>query len=479
MGNLNENVKPSVGIFFIGCNRFKTLGKGTSSGLYSERIERAAEEIKTVFSEKLRCIDPGIIYDQGDMQRALDIYRKEKVDCVICSFMSWSEDEIWIRFLRDSEGFPLIYYYPSKKNIPYENCDDTNDFVEFLASGGLVGALVGSGSIPKMDRRAETVVGTPEKALSKISVFAEACRVRSKLQSVRIGLLAAYNEVMWNTYLHPFEIIKHGPGVTFISYQELLEHSDSIPPSEVREELERLNRKYKVDPEIDPVKFEASVRYSLGMKLIMELHDLDILSLNDVDMRIFKTIGLRPGFYPHSLNKEDSVICPEGDLGAAYIAYVMKLFSGRQVNFIEPFYIDEAKESFMAGHAGPNDYNYPESDKLVRISIDTRFAQTKYKYAGAPFAWLRIPPDKMTMVHLSECSGNYKIVASLVEALPGKHIINGYSHAEFKPLTKPVDQFFEEILSIGTTQHFLVTPGDFRSRLNTFAEIMKFDYFEV
>lgn len=475
----NENIKPRVGIFFLGCNRFKPLGEGTESGSYHERTKRAAKEIQTVFSQKVCCIDPGIIYDEADMQRALEFFRKEKADCVLCSFMSWTEDEVWIRFLRDSGEFPLIYYYPSKKKIPYKNCDDTDDFIEFLSSGGLVGALIGSGSIPKMVREAEIIVGTPEKVLPKISVFADACRIRSKLKSVRIGLMAAYNEVMWNTYLHPFEIIKHGPGITFISYQELLEISDSISETEVREELERLSRKYKVDPGIDDVKFAASVRYSLGMKLVMNLYDLDVLSLNDVDMRIFKTIGLRPGFYPPALRKEGAVICPEGDLGAAYIAYVLKLFSGKQVNFIEPFYINEATGTFTAGHAGPNDYNYPESENLVRISIDTRFAQTKYKYAGAPFAWLRIPPAQMTMVHLSECNGNYKMVTTLVESLPGEHIINGYSHSEFRPLTKTIDQFFEEILSIGTTQHFLVTPGDFRSGLNHFARIMKFNYFEV
>ena len=182
----------------------------------------------------------------------------------------------------------------------------------------------------------------------------------------------------------------------------------------------RLKGKYPIDSDVDEEKFMASVRYSLAMERVMEEKGIDVLSFNDVDYRLFGMVGLRPGFYPEKISRSPSLIVPEGDLGAAYIGYVLRLLTRSRVNMIEPFYIDGPGGEFAAGHAGPNDYNDVDNGALVRISVDARFAKTKFRYAGAPFAWLRFPPGEMTMASLSECNGTYKLVCGVVESTSGK-----------------------------------------------------------
>ena len=472
--------KPKLGFLFIGSRRFKALGENTKSGTYTERVNKETAMISRELADDLEIINPGDVYDSEDLNEALNCFTRQNVDCILVVFHSWAEDNIWIRFLRESDPeIPLIYFCPAKYSIPFETCEEEDDLVEFLASGGLVGSLIGSGSIPKMGRSAKFLVGTLKQKKNEIIQYVTLCKIRSILHKSRFGILPAYNEIMWNTYIDVYRLFSYGPEVTFVSYDEYAAISDKVSELEVKAWKNELESRYPVEGHISDEKFEASVRYSIGLWKIMEAYNLDAMTLNDVDMRLFEKIGLRPGFYPNAINDSLSVLCPEADLGIALAMYLLKLLTGKQINTIEPFYIDDSKNLFCAGHAGPNDYNYPHSDKHVKISFDARFAKTKYRYAGAPFAWLRIPPGRMTMVHVSQQNNGIKMVVSLVDSLAGQHRTNSYAHSDFKPANLAINDFFEKILSIGTTQHFVVVEGEYLEQLRDLAALCGFTFYAV
>jgi L-arabinose isomerase len=70
------------------------------------------------------------------------------------------------------------------------------------------------------------------------------------------------------------------------------------------------------------------------------------------------------------------------------------------------------------------------------------------------------------------------LVCTLVDSLEGEHILATYSHSIFKPLV-PVNELFEKILKIGTTQHFAIVDGDYCSELSALSEIMNFDFHKI
>ena len=480
MNRLEKERKPKIGFLFIACQRFRTLGEGSSGGNYVERLARETKAITEELSGELEIVSPGDIYDTNDLNRAIQAFAANKVDCILSLFHSWAEDRIWIRFLRESDSsIPLIYFYPAKESIAFEECGNENDFTEFLVSGGLVGSLVGSGSIKKMGRTAKVICGTIKQRKDDIIQYACLCKIRNILHQSRFGLMPAYNEVMWNTYIDPYRIFAYGPELTFVSYDELASISEKIPEKDINLLKEKLQNMYPSDAGVSEEKFMASVRYSIGLSKIMEHYDIDSLALNDVDFRLFEKIGLRPGFYSDEINESLSILCPEGDIGIAMAMYLLKLLTKKQVNIIEPFYIDTSRDLFCGGHAGPNDYNYPESRDYVKISIDARFAKSNYRYAGAPFAWLRIPPGEMTMVHISQIGNEIKLVAALVESLPGPHRINGYVHSEFRLHDRDINDFFSNIISIGTTQHFELVQGNYIEVMQDLASLCGFTFYRV
>jgi len=480
MNSSKKFQKAKAGLLLIASPRFRNMGIELKEGSYDQRKKGVVDGIVQNLSDSMDVVSPGIIYEKDDLARAMDAFITEKVDFVVAEFLSWAEDFAWIRFLRDMPDMPVIFVNVMKEKMTFEKTIEENDFVEFLCNGTLVGSLEASGSISRIKRdNLKIVMGSREEITQEIIIFSKAAKVRSVLRNATFGILASYNELMWSTYMDPYNMFtKIGPEIRFISYSTLVDEINNVSDADTNEYMSQLREKYKRTDDIDDDKFFASVRASIATARIAEKLGIDAMIFNDVDPAMFEQVGLRPGFYHPSFGKNLSVLVPEADMGAGTMTFILKLISGKHVNFIEPFHIESADNTFAAGHAGPNDHTDPESSSNVLIARDVRFAKTKYKYAGAPFAWYRIPAGRKTMAQFIEENGKYKIVCTLVDAIDGDHIFASYSHGIFRPLM-PVKELFEKILKIGTTQHFALVDGDYRRELSTLAQIMNFEYHEI
>ncbi|MBC8600266.1 hypothetical protein H8784_00840 [Parabacteroides acidifaciens] len=476
---INKNRKPKAGLLLIASPRFRDLGEGLQRGTYAERKGFVVDAFLEQLQDELEIVFPDVVYEREDVEKAMTSFFVERVDFVIAEYLSWAEDFAWIRFLRDMPSIPMLFVNHAREKVSFEDTLDEDDFIDFLCAGNLVGSLEAGGSIARMERPdVKIVMGSDFQIYQQIVLYARAARVRGLLKQSTFGLLANYNEVMWSTYMDPYNLFTRiGPELRFIPYSAYAEEIEAVPSEETAVFKERLMTKYKMMDDVVDDKFDASIQASLGIARLVESYSIDAMIFNDIDPAMFRLIGLRAGFYPDSLNERTSILVPEADLGAGMITYILKLLSGKQVNFIEPFHIEYGENTFAAGHAGPNDYNEAGPEDVL-IARDVRFAKTNYKYAGAPFAWYRISPGRKTMAQFVEDNGRYKLVCTQVDSLPGKHLFASYSHSIFRPVDMQVTDLFEHILKVGTTQHFAIVDGDYRKELQILSEMMHFDYYE-
>lgn len=463
-----------LGMLLIATPRFRHLGEGLDEGSYEKRKEAEAKRYIHEMESFCRVVYPGTVYTREDLSAAMRSFEQEQVDAVFALFLSWSEDYAWVRFLRDMPPVPVFFACLTKDSIPFENTEEETDFVEFLSAGGLVGALEASGSVLRFHRpMLTTAVGRLDELMEQLRQFTTAAALRSKLRNTSFGLLACYNEVMWATYVDPYNLfMKAGPELRFLSVASLTKEIAGIDDGLVETTKHSLAEQYKVLDDVDDEKFTASVRASLALESLARKADVSMVVLNDVDPVLLGEVGLRPGFLPCPGTKDICVV-PEGDIGAGLAVYILRELSGKPANLIEPFYIDEKQGCFAGGHAGPNDYTV--ADGSVLISRDVRFAKTNYKYAGAPFAWLVIPEGIKTMLHVSECNGRFKLVCTLVKALPCKHFITSYSHGLFIPVSGSLQELFDKLLHTGVTQHYGMVDGDYIKELTYLAKLLDFD----
>lgn len=478
--------KPRAGLLLIASPRFKNLD-GPKRGTYHERKLKAVEEIKATMGF-LELVDPGIVYESSEAMTAMDMFYNAKVDFIYAEFLSWSEDFAWIRFLRDCPEVPVFFANVAKPRMTFETSLDEDDFVDYLCAGTLVGSLEASGSVKRVPRKnVRTLMGTREQITEKLKVYAEAARVRAILRRSNVGLMANMNEAMWSTYIDNYDLFtKIGPEIHYLPYSDYGTEIEALPEDEVKAYADELTSRYRMMDDVEYDKFIGCVKATLAIKKMAEKNDIDCYVYNDIDRATFRTAGCRAGFYPQWFNENVSVLVPEADIGAGLATYMLKLLSGRNVNFIEPFHIEDDFGTFAGGHAGPNDHNDPKWQDNVIISRDVRFAKTSWKYAGAPFAWYRISPGMKTVVGLYEEDGRYKLVCFMAESLDAKdtpqskkmHLLATYTHTIFRPEV-PVKELFEKVLNIGTTQHFAVADGDWRPQLEALAEIMGFEFYNI
>ena len=481
-----KNRKPKAGLLLIASPRFKNL-YGPKRGTYGERKDAAVKEIKATM-DFMDLVDPGIVYEREDAQRAMDLFYNEKVDFVYAEFLSWSEDFAWIRFLRDCPEIPILFCNVAKPRMTFETTLDEDDFVDYLCAGTLVGSLEGSGDVVRTGRKnVKTIMGTREQITEKVKVFADAARVRSILRLSNVGLMANMNEAMWSTYIDNYDLFtKIGPEVHYLPYSDYGTEIENLTDEEVKAYADELTSKYKMMDDVEYDKFIGCVKATLGIKKLAQKNDVDCYVYNDIDQATFRSAGCRAGFYPQWFNENISVLVPEADIGAGLITYIMKLLSRKNVNFIEPFHIEDDFGTFAGGHAGPNDHNDPKWQDNVIISRDVRFAKTSWKYAGAPFAWYRFSPGMKTVAGLYEQDGKYKLITFMAESLSEKdspqsakkHLLATYSHTIFRPVV-PAKELWEKVLNIGATQHYAIVDGDYRDELRDFASIMGFEFYDI
>ncbi len=469
--------KPRIGMLLITTPRFRNLGEGTAHGVYHQRKEKEANRIIAAASQFSDVIFPGVVYTRDDVRQAIRRFEQEEVDMVFACFLSWSDDFAWIRFLRDMKPVPVLFASLVRDALGFEDSLNEDRFVEFLSAGSLVGMLEASGSATRFDRpMMQRVIGTLDTVMHTCACFSKAAHLRTALSQDTFGLLPSLNEVMWSTYVDVYDLfIKVGPELRFLSVAALQETIDGLPDEEVEENVRRIMKAYDNDGTIIPEKMNASVAASMALEKMCRDAGVSMLVLNDVDATLLRTIGLRPGFTPCP-GTEDISVVPEGDIGGALAVYVLRHLTGLHVPFVEPFHIDIKSGTFAGGHAGPNDYTDPRGKTV--LSRDERFARSDYKHAGAPFAWHVISEGEKTMLHISQCNGRFKLVCTVVDALPCPRHLAGYTHGLFRPRKDPI-AFFQSLMDIGVTQHYAIADGNHIQTLASFARMMGFDFYEV
>ncbi|MEG0050264.1 MAG: hypothetical protein RR865_13985, partial [Clostridia bacterium] len=215
--------KPRMGLLLLGAQRFCTLGEGTARGTYLERKQQEAEWMLSDAQKIADVTFTSIVFSAEDVITAMDAFIRDKVDYVMAIYLSWAEDFAWVRFLRDMPPVPILFAHRMRERIDLMDTHDDDEFTEYLCCGGLVGMQEASGNNANFHRpMLETALGTWEQILHRAQVFGNASRARALLKQSRIGLLACYNEAMWSTYVHPYDLFtKVGPELTFLSISEL------------------------------------------------------------------------------------------------------------------------------------------------------------------------------------------------------------------------------------------------------------------
>lgn len=475
-----KKVIPKAGLLLFEAKWFLDLGigeAGSNIGDLSGLLNKEIEKIDNSLKGGVKLVNPGIIFDVPSARSALDLFKKEKVDLIIVCFLTWAEDRAWIEVLKSIGDIPIIYwqymtgFYTDKQYTP----------LQLYHNSGIVGALQGSGSLKRFNKKFKFVIGEAkdEKVISKITSFAMASQVKNILRKSAVGLLPFRNDQMKVTCMDEYLILKKiGIVLQILTLAELKEKSISMKDEAVKRFMEANKKSFNVGKEMRKKDFLQASRVSLAMANLYVKYDLNALALNDVCDELHDTVGLRPCLYPEIYNEIGAIIGLEGDVGCTIAMYILYLLSKRPIGFTEILNYNTREGTINAGHPGPVNPLLASSNNEVTITPDIEYMNSDFEYAYSATLELIGKPGRITMVNLLDIGEDIQMIISSGESMGGHKRLTMFPHFCIKT-DAPVLEFLEKVIRAGSSQHFAVVHQDLVNELVDLGNILNFKIIRI
>ncbi|MCL5985125.1 MAG: hypothetical protein M1371_00995 [Actinobacteria bacterium] len=471
---------PRAGLLLFEAQWFIDLKIGDKNGTIGDlgaQLEKEIARIEETLHGKVNLTNPGIVFDINGCAKAIELFKKEKVDCIIACFLTWAEDKAWIKFLVENGDIPLLYwgyttgFFTTKQMTP----------LELYHNSGVVGTLQGSGSLKRFGRKFKFVLGSPsdEAVIQEIVRFANTARVVKKINQSAIGLLPFRNDQMKATCVDEYLLLKKiGARMQFLTLAELKEEGNRITEKQINDFIDENRRKYNISPDMRERDFREAARYSLAMSNMYVRYGLDALAINDVCDELHRTIGLRPCLYPEIYHEINAVIGLEGDVLCTLAMLILNLLTGNPVGFTEIFNFNPKETTVNAGHPGPVNPRIADREVDITIVPDLEYMDGPYEFPYSAAFELIGAPGRITMINILDIGENLQMIVSSGESI-GRHLrITGFPHYCIRT-DIPVEKYIEKIVLAGCTQHFAVVHGDMRKEAALLAELMSIEFITV
>jgi L-arabinose isomerase len=374
---------PKAGLVLFEAKWFLDLGigeKGSKMGDLGTLLENEIKKIESSLKKEINLINPGIIFDIESAGKALDLFKREKVDLIIVCNLTWSEDRAWIEILKNIEDIPIIYweymtgFYTTKRYTP----------LQLYHNSGIVGALQGSGSLKRFNKKFKLVMGEARegKVVDEITSFAKASQVKNILKKSIIGLLPFRNDQMKVTCIDEYLILKKiGMILKILTLAELKEEGLKLSDGKVRTFMERNKKTFKVDK---------------------EMREKDLM-------------------------------------------YILYLFTKGPIGFTEVLNFNPEEGTINVGHPGPVNPLLAASNDEVTIVPDIEYINSNFEYPYSATLELIGKPGRVTMVNILDIGEDIQMIISSGKSLGDHKRLTAFPHFCIKTDT-PVLEFISGVI---------------------------------
>lgn len=392
--------------------------------------------------------------------------REECVDAVVLVCGTYIPDFISLTALDYVREKPLIIF----STQAHANVGKSGNYEESLRNSGIIGIAQLTGTLRKMKRDYEIVVGCVEdaRAYAKIGARLRALQAVEDLREANIGLIGHVFRGMYDIELSK-TFFKSAFGVNVISIQSghLLEEWKKVTDEEVEREKAQLLSRFKVKNTTEKDIFN-SLKLYLAMRRISEKFNLDAMCFLDQHfVQVQVHTSARMGA---SLLMERTGMCVncEGDLGGLVTMMLMKSITGKNPLMGEwGEYDTDTNSCLIIGH-GIATPDLAVSDKdvlLARTPEEWGFDGNGLNYE------LVVKPSEATVAHIMESPEGYRMLVSEGETIPFPHLDYDEMHALFKVQT-PVCEYLEKVFDYGVSHHCILSLGKIGEELRLAAKYL-------
>ena len=459
--------KPKVGLLLLTAEWFTQIGasQGSFKGL-PHQLQEDAGRIDEALCSELQIVNAGVIATRQQVDEAVELFKKEKVDLVVVCQITWGEDRLIIDSVQKLPNTPLLLWCYS----PFQSLPEQMSMRDLFRASGPVGALQASAPLKRLGKKFGFAFGSYKNpaAIKSVVEFSRACKTARELKNATIGVLPYRCDQMTGTYVDEFRLKKEiGPELKYISVNEYSAICAGVPDEAVEAFVRDLKGNFRMAESVTEAGLAKSARVSLGLARLVEKYRLDALALEDVSEELHRVMGLRPCLYVPTLF-ERAVVSMEAEVGGAVALMMLKKLAGKAPMYVEIFTYDEDENCLLAGHAGIHDIHLAESNDAVLLEPDGEYVESEPDSCWMRF---RAKGGHVTMLSVFCDVDRFKMVITSGECLGGKEKLLGSPHAYVKIAT-PLAEFFEKAIKTGMTQHWALVHDGVVNELVVLADVL-------
>jgi len=420
------------------------------------KAEESMDKIANVFPlPKKNLVGPYLIITLEDAERAIKRFKAEVIDALVIVEGAFTWDNIPALIVQELGNLPLVMWA-----LPEPPMMEGGE----LSTNSLCGAIMNCAALKKLGRKFKFVYGAPkdEKVLNSLKHYFKGVSVVKKLHHSKYCLVGYRPTGFYNSTFDELSVRRlFGIETIHLSLVDLLEYALNISDEKVKEEVDKIKKKWKIG-EATQKDLYNSVKFYKFL--------LDFSHKNKIDCygikcwpEFFKR-GLSVCFVLSWLINEGIMAGCEADFDGTITMLLEYYLSGKTPWLADLVNINKKKNTAIFWHCGsaPSSLAYDKSEIIIQ-------KQFRGSARGASIEF-PLKTGRVTVARLGITQGKYRMFITTGEALPTKMILRG--NPSIVKMDVSVERLLEVIIENGVEHHFAIVYGDHKDDLIGVSELL-------
>ena len=384
----------------------------------------------------------------------------------------WCEDNLIRAVLKNfNKSIPLLLV----SFIPNETLDKNLTYHQMIKGSGTVAALQISGMLKREGYKYYNLIGYYEQTSLYDDIYDiyKSIEIKEILDKSKCGILPYRCDQMSVTYVDEFKIRElYGIEFEYIELNEVKNIAESINDEEINKFLNDI-RSLGIIIKVDEKNLIHGIRYSIALEKLAKAKNLQVIAMNDIIDEMHKSFGIRPSLTNINIINLPTLISMEADIAAGITMYILFLFTGYSPFYTEIFNIDIKDNAFLMGHAGYHDIRHANKKYPIEIISDVEYVNSD-TFTGACI-YFRYQEGPVTAIN-----GIYngdKLKWTIFEGYSTSNDVelegNSYLYCS---LEKNAKNIFNSAVQSGVSQHWVIIPGHYKSKLKILSDVLGIEY---
>jgi len=421
-----------------------------------DKAKEGMDKIASIFPlPEKNLVGPYLVITLEDAEKTVKRFKVEDIDALVIVEGAFTWDNIPALIVQELGNLPLMMWA-----LPEPPMMEGGE----LSTNSLCGAIMNCAALKKLGRNFKFVYGAPKdgKVINSLKRYFKGISVVKKLHHSKYCLVGYRPTGFYNSAFDELSVRRlFGIETIHLSLVDLLEYALNISDEKVKEEVDKIKKKWKIGEATQKDLYNSAKFY----KFLLDFSHKNRIDCYGIKCwpEFFKR-GLSVCFVLSWLINEGIMAGCEADFDGTITMLLEYYLTGETPWLADLVHINEKNNTAIFWHCGSasSSLAYDKSEIIIQ-------KQFRGSARGASIEF-PLKTGRVTVARLGITQGKYRMFITTGEALPTKMILRG--NPSIVKMDVSVERLLEVIVENGVEHHFAIVYGDHKDDLIGVSELL-------